>query len=60
MNPNKVLELADHFCQQLEEDSEEYELWSQDILEKKNTEYTVWKMSYLALYVASQDSYSNK
>ena len=35
MNPNKVLELADHFCQQLEEDSEEYELWSQDILEKK-------------------------
>ena len=45
MNPNKVLELADHFCQQLEEDSEEYELWSQDILEKKNTEYTVWKMS---------------
>ena len=35
MNPNKVLELADHFYQQLEEDSEEYELWSQDILEKK-------------------------
>ena len=35
MNPNKVLELADHFCQQLEVNSEEYELWSQDILEKK-------------------------